>query len=172
MSGATHWPASVTTPVPFPYSRPVEASIMGGVHWKDNGDGTFTQLANGTMNPASGFSYLELYLMGLLPASGVPDFFILRNQRNVGRSPDGQNVVAAEKVRITIQDVIAHNGPRVPSFESSPKAFNTAMVAVTLKGRQPSTAMLEQLEGIRTAWIGYWSKVTGGVSTMSTTTGR
>ena len=168
MSGATHWPGSVTTPVPFPYSRPVEASIMGGTHWKDNGDGTFTQLANGTMNPASGFSYLELYLMGFLPASKVPDFFILRNQQNVGRTPEGQGIVKAEKVRITIQDVIAHNGPRVPSFENSPKTLNTAMVAVTLTGRQPSSAMLAQLEGIATAWKGYWSKVTGGVSVMET----
>jgi len=172
MSGATHWPGSVTTPVPFPYSRPVEASIMGGTHWKDNGDGTFTQLASGTMNPASGFSYLELYLMGFLPASRVPDFFILRNQQSVGRTPEGQNIVRAEKVTITIQDVIAHNGPRVPSFENSPKALNTAIVAVTLHGRQPSQAMLTQLEGIGAAWIGYWSKVTGGVSTMSTSTGR
>ena len=32
MSGATHWPGSVTAPVPFPFSRPVEASIMGGTH--------------------------------------------------------------------------------------------------------------------------------------------
>jgi hypothetical protein len=40
------------------------------------------------------------------------------------------------------------------------------MVAVTLKGRQPSAAMLTQLEGIRAAWIAYWAKVTGGVSTM------
>jgi hypothetical protein len=172
MSGATHWPAGVSTPVPFPFSRPVEASIMGGVSWKDNGDGTFTQLANGTMNPASGFSYLELYLMGFLPAAKVPDFIVLRNQKNVGRTPEGQNIVAAEKMTITIQDVIAHNGPRVPSFEDSPKAYNTAFVAVTLNGRQPSAAMLAQLEGIRTAWIGYWSKVTGGVSTMTTSTGR
>ena len=109
--------------MPFPFSRPVEASIMGGANWKDNGDGTFTQLASGTMNPASGFSYLELYLMGFLPASKVPDFFILRNQQNVGRTPEGQNIVKAEKVTITIQDVIAHNGPRVPSFENSPKAL-------------------------------------------------
>ena len=172
MSGATHWPGSVTTPVPFPFSRPVEASIMGGTHWKDNGDGTFTQLANGTMNPASGFSYLELYLMGFLPASKVPDFFILRNQQNVGRMPEGQNIVKADKVTITIQDVIAHNGPRLPSFENSPKALTTAIVAVTLKGRQPAPAMLTQLEGIASAWKGYWSKVTGGVSTMSTSTGR
>jgi hypothetical protein len=141
---------------------------MGGTNWKDNGDGTFTQLANGTMNPASGFSYLELYLMGFLPASKVPDFFILRNQQSIGRTPEGQNIVKAEKVIITIHDVIAHNGPRVPSFENSPKAYNTAIVAVTLKGRQPTPAMLTQLEGIASAWKAYWSKVTGGVSTMET----
>jgi hypothetical protein len=167
MSGATHWPQSVSTPVPFPYSRPVEASIMGGANWQDNGDGTFTRLASGTMNPASGFSYLELYLMGLLPASGVPDFFVLRNQKPVGRSPEGWNIVAADKVRITIQDVIAHNGPRVPAFETSQKAFSTAMVAVTVNGRKPTDAMLRQIEGIGAAWIGYWSKVTGGAGTMT-----
>jgi hypothetical protein len=104
--------------------------------------------------------------MGFLPASKIPDFFVLRNQKPVGKSAEGQAIVAAEKVSITIQDVIAHNGPRVPPFESSQKAYSTAMVAVTLKGRQPSAAMLAQLEGIRTAWIGYWQKVTGGVSTM------
>ena len=172
LSGATHWPNVVSTPVPFPFSRPVEASIMGGANWKDNGDGTFTQLANGTMNPASGFSYLELYLMGLLPASKVPDFFVLRNQQSMGRTPEGNAIVKADKVTITIQDVIAHNGPRVPSFEDAPKAYNTAIVAVTLHGRRPSAEMLSQLEGIAKAWKGYWSKVTGGVSTMSTSTGR
>jgi hypothetical protein len=172
LSGATHWPNAVHTPVPFPFSRPVEASIMGGANWRDNGDGTFTQLARGTMNPASGFSYLELYLMGLLPASKVPDFFVLRNQQNIGRTPDGNAIVKAEKVTITIQDVIAHNGPRMPSFDEAPKAFNTAIVAVTMHGRRPSAAMLSQLEGIASAWRAYWTKVTGGVSTMSTTTGR
>src|SRR5688572_8646798 len=152
MSGATHWPQGVSTPSPFPYSRPVEASIMGGSNWKDNGDGTFTLLANGTMNPASGFSYLELYFMGFLPPSEVPDFFVLRNQRMVGRTPEGNAIYSGEKVPITIQDVIAHNGPRLPPFDISQKAHNTAMVAVTLKGRKPSAAMLAQLEGIGAAW--------------------
>ncbi|HKS07210.1 MAG TPA: hypothetical protein VJR92_12955 [Gemmatimonadaceae bacterium] len=172
MSGATHWPQSVSTPVPYPYSRTVEASIMGGANWKDNGDGTFTQMASGTMNPASGFSYLELYLMGLLPASSVPDFVVLRNQRNVGRTPEGNNIVAAEKRTVTIQDVIAHNGPRVPSFENSPKTFNTAMVVVTRHGNKPSAEMLAQVDAIGKAWVSYWSKVTGGVGTMTTNTGR
>lgn len=168
LSGATHWPQTVSTPVPFPFSRPVEGSIMGGANWKDNGDGTFTLLAGGTMNPASGFSYLELYLMGLLPASAVPDFFVLRNQTVVGRTPEGNAIYRGEKIPITIRDVIAHNGPRVPSFETSPKAYSTAMVAVTLPGRKPSAAMFSQIEGIGAAWVAYWSKVTGGVATMTT----
>ena len=133
---------------------------------------TFTLLANGTMNPASGFSYLELYLMGLLPASEVPDFFVLRNQRMVGRTPEGNAIYSGEKTTITIQDVIAHNGPRLPPFDTSPKAFNTAMVVVTLNGRKPTPATLTQVEGIGAAWVAYWAKVTGGVGTMSIAPGR
>ena len=35
-----------------------------------------------------------------------------------------------------------------------------------------SAAMLAQLEAIGAAWVAYWTGVTGGVSTMSTSTGR
>ena len=37
-----------------------------------------------------------------------------------------------------------------------------AAVGTPIQGNESGA----QLEGIRTAWIGYWSKVTGGVSTM------
>ena len=173
MSGATHWPASVSTPVPFPFSRPVEASIMGGVNWKDNGDGTFTQLANGTMNPASGFSYLELYLMGFLPASKVPDFFILRNQKNVGRTPEGQNIVAADKT--ADHDSGRHRAQRtaravVRGFTEGVqhRAWSPSRLRVVSRAPRCSPSWRASV----TAWIGYWAKVTGGVSTMSTSSGR
>ena len=89
-----------------------------------------------------------------------------------GRTPEGRAIVKADKVTITIEDVIAHNGPRVPSFEDAPKVYNTAIVAVTLHGRRPSAAMLRQLEGIAAAWKDYWNKVTGGVPTMATSVTR
>ena len=38
---------------------------MGGGVWQDNFDGTFTQLDDDYYVPATGWSYLELYLMGL-----------------------------------------------------------------------------------------------------------
>ena len=74
-----------------------------------------------------------------------------RNDTRKGASSTKIRARDADKVTITIQDVIADNGPLVPSFEDLPKAYNTAIVAVTLHGRRPSAAMLTQLEGIAAA---------------------
>lgn len=74
----------------------------------------------------------------------------------------------ADRIDISIDDVIAHNGPRVPTFEDAPKNFTTAFVAVVLPGRTPSPELLERTDGIRRQWIEYWHTVTGGVSMMST----
>jgi len=141
---------------------------MGGAVYQDNGDGTFTVLDRGSMQPASGYSYLELYFIGVLAPEDVPPFFLLENQRPSGRDDQGRMVVSADRIDITIEDVIAHNGPRAPSFEDAPKDFSTAFVAVVLPGRTPSAELLERTEGVRRQWITYWEKVTGGVATMST----
>ena len=58
---------------------------MGGGVWQDNLDGTYTQLDDDYYVPATGWSYLDLYLMGLISPSEVPDFFILRNLVAAGR---------------------------------------------------------------------------------------
>lgn len=173
MSGAAHWPSGLHTPVPHPYHDGPEASIMGGSNWQDNGDGTYTLLDRGSMVPADGFSYLELYLMGLLPASEVPPFFLLEGTERVGESDDGRPIfTAANRIDITIDDIIAHNGLRVPAFDDSQREFTTAVVAVVLPGQQPSPELLEQADAIRRGWMNYWSRVTGGVGTMSTSLGE
>jgi hypothetical protein len=172
MSGAAHWPSGLHTPVPHPYHDGPEASIMGGSNWQDNGDGTYTLLDRGSMVPADGFSYLELYLIGLLPASEVPPFFLLEGTERVGADDDGRPIfTAANRIDITIDDIIAHNGPRVPAFEDSQRGFTTAVVAVVLPGQQPSPELLEQADAIRRGWVNYWSRVTGGVGTMDTSLG-
>jgi hypothetical protein len=169
MSGAGHPPGNLHTPSPFPYGDGEhEGSIMGGAVYQDNGDGTFTVLDRGSMQPASGFSYLELYFIGVLAPEDVPPFFLLRNTQAVGRDDQGRQVVRADRLDITIEDVIAHNGPRVPSFEDAPRDFTTAFVAVVLPGQTPSPELLERTEGIRRQWIAYWERVTGGAATMST----
>jgi len=79
-----HWASALQARVAFPYSLPTEASTLGGGVWQDNLDGAYTQLRDGYLVPAAGYSYLDLYLMGFISAAEVPDFFILYG---VGRSP-------------------------------------------------------------------------------------
>jgi hypothetical protein len=65
-----------------------------------------------------------------------------RRGRREGRTR--QSLREPDRIDITVEDVIAHNGPRVPSFEDAPKDFSTAFVAVVLPGRDPSPELLER----------------------------
>lgn len=166
--GPTHWARGLQAPVPFPYQRPTEASAMGGGVWQDNLDGTFTQLDDDYYVPATGYSYLDLYLMGLLAPSEVPDFFILRNLVPAGKDANGHSIFKADRTKVTIQDVIAVEGPRMPDVDHSQRKFNTGMVVVVEHGKKPSKDLLEKTDGIRLRWMDYWDNTTGHRSSMTT----
>lgn len=166
--GPTHWDRGLHAPVVFPYQRPVEASIMGGGVWQDNRDGTFTQLDDNYYVPATGWSYLDLYLMGLVPPSEVPDFFILRNLERAGEDSYGHPIFKADRTKVTIEDVIAVEGPRKPDVDHSQRNFNTGMVLVVEHGKKPSEELIEKVNGIRQQWMDYWATTTGHRSRMTT----
>jgi hypothetical protein len=168
--GPTHWARGLQAPVPFPYQRPTEASAMGGGVWQDNYDGTSTQLDDDYYVPATGYSYLDLYLMGLLAPNEVPDFFILRNLVPVGTDANGHPIFKADRTKVTIQDVIAVEGPRMPDVDHSQRKFNTGMVVVVEHGKTPSKELLERTDGIRLRWMDYWDNTTGHRSAMTTNT--
>jgi hypothetical protein len=168
--GPTHWAAGVHLPAAFPYSNPVEADAMGGSTWKDNGDGTWTQLDRDYYSPAKGFSWFALYLMGLAKPDEVQPFFILRNLQRTGQQDaNGRPIYKGDKTVITIQDVIATMGPRVPDVDHAQKKFNTAIVVMTMPGKQPTKELVSAANNISDHWIAYWSKVTGGRSVMTVT---
>lgn len=166
--GPVHWARGLQAPVAFPYQRAIEASAMGGGVWQDNLDGTFTQLDDDYYVPATGYSYLDLYLMGLISPAEVPDFFILKNLSAAGKDANGHPMFKAERTKITIQDVIAAEGPRVPDVDHSQRNFNTGMVLVVEHGHTPSKELIERADAIRQRWIDYWAKTTGHRANMST----
>jgi hypothetical protein len=166
--GPTHWARGLQAPAPFPYQRPTEASAMGGGVWQDNFDGTFTQLDDDYYVPATGYSYLDLYLMGLLGPNEVPDFFILRNLVPAGKDANGHLIFKADRTKVTIQDVITAEGPRMPDVDHSQRKFNTGMVVVVEHGKIPSKELLERTDGIRLRWMDYWDTTTGHRSAMTT----
>jgi hypothetical protein len=162
-----HWARELQTPVAYPYSRPTEASTLGGGVWQDNFDGTYTQLHDGYFVPATGYSYLDLYLMGLISAAEVPDFFILKNLVRLGKDANGDSIFKAERTKVTIQDVIAVEGPRSPDVDHSQRKFDTGIVVVVEHGHSPSHEILEQANGIRRQWIEYWETTTGHRASMT-----
>lgn len=166
--GPTHWDRGLQAPVPFPYQRPIEASAMGGGVWQDNLDGTFTQLDDNYYVPATGWSYLDLYLMGLVAPSEVPDFYILRNLERAGDDAYGNPIFRADRMKVTIEDVIAAEGPREPDVDHSQRDFNTGMVLVVEHGKEPSAELIEKVDGIRKQWMDYWETTTGHRSRMTT----
>jgi hypothetical protein len=167
--GPTHWARGLQAPAPFPFQRPTEASAMGGGVWQDNSDGTFTQLDDDYYVPATGYSYLDLYLMGLVSPSEVPDFFILRNLIDEGRDANGRPIFRARRTRVTIEDVIEVEGPRQPGVDRSQKQFNTGMVMVVEHGKKPSRELIERADGVRKAWIDYFGTITGHRASMTAT---
>src|SRR4029078_11856774 len=106
--GPVHWAAGVHLPAAFTYSNPQEADAMGGSTWKDNGDGTWTQLDRRYYSAAKGFSWLALYLMGLAKPDEVQPFFILRNLQRTGQSDaQGNPISKGDNTLLTVHDGIA-----------------------------------------------------------------
>ena len=165
--GDPHWDPGLEVRVPFPYMRPTEASAMGGGVWQDNHDGTFTQLDDNYYVPATGYSYLDLYLMGLISPAEVPDFFLLQNLHYVRQDDNGHAIFKADRLPLTIQDVIAADGPREPDVDHSQRHFNTGMVIMVQHGSKPSQRLIEETNGIRLQWMQYFSIVTGRRATMT-----
>jgi hypothetical protein len=120
----------------------------GGIHfgrgvWPDNFDGTYTQLHDGYFVPATGYSYLDLYLMGLISAAEVPDFFTLESLVPVGKDANGHPMFKAERTKVTIQYVIAIEGQRSSDVDHSQRKFNTGIVVLVEHGHSPSHELLE-----------------------------
>jgi hypothetical protein len=106
--------------------------------------------------------------MGLMSAAEVPDFFLLDNLVQVGSDANGRPIFKADKRKVTVDDVIAAEGPRLPDIAMAQRRFNTGIVVMVEHGRRPSAKLLEQAEGIRRQWVGYWGIVTGRRASMTT----
>ena len=161
-----HWRFDLHIPAAFPWRGRDAGSLMadwkaeGGGFWRDNRDGTFTLI-----NRYAGWgpSWLDLYAMGLADASEVPDMFILRNLKRVG-----EGLYTGEKEIISIEQIIAAEGPREPSAAESQKVFNAGFVYLLEPGQTSSPDLIALHAEYLNAVKEYWSHITGGRSHITT----
>lgn len=83
-------------------------SPLGGLGWRDNGNGTFTNTARLREDEVRAFAPLDLYLMGLLPTPAVGEL------RYVVPAVAGQvgDEIAGTSTPVTMAQIIAANGKR------------------------------------------------------------
>jgi hypothetical protein len=104
----------------------------------------------------------------LISAAEVPDFFILRNLVPVGKDTNGHPIFKADRTKVTIQDVVAAEGRRLPDVDHSQRKFNTGLVVMVEHGKAPSRELIERTNGIGRQWIDYWETITGHRASMTT----
>ncbi|MDR0770141.1 MAG: hypothetical protein LBE75_02940 [Burkholderiales bacterium] len=122
-----------------------DASLMYGHHWRDNGNGTFT-----SVKAHNHFSPLDLYLMGLVGKEQVPPMTLLvAPGEDKSRLPQLGTTITAIPRTITIDDIIAAEGPRIPSAHDSQKDFRFAFIYVKRPGEVVSESQLTALSNIR-----------------------
>ncbi len=142
-----------------------EASLLEGNRIRDNGDGTFT-----TSGTVEGYSALDRYLMGLIPASEVPPMFVVRNSSMASSEPPSARPVTFLGTRrdITIEELVRTEGLRKPGPAVSQRRFRCAFILVVAEGSHPDDADLEKLENYRLRFEDDFAVWTGGEASMET----
>ncbi|MCO4770940.1 MAG: hypothetical protein KDA24_12980 [Deltaproteobacteria bacterium] len=124
-------------------------STMEGNAWVETEQGVFETRHLDEI----GYSQLDMYLMGFLDPDEVEDWFLIDNPvvldneygwptdidsapyyavRALVSQEEAESLapirVAGDRVDISIEDVIAENGPRVPGWDTSQREFDMAFV--------------------------------------------
>ncbi|MBI2871074.1 MAG: hypothetical protein HYY14_05110 [Candidatus Omnitrophica bacterium] len=148
------------------------ASVMEGNGWVDNGDGSFT-----TTRPFDSFFELDEYIMGLRGAAGVGPMLFVKQAKGkkggVGESnlpAEGVTVTGTART-VTIGDVIAANGARIPEFDNP--VSNLAFILVVPDDGSASTVTapdtdLTETNQFRTEFEAFYSTQTDGLGSVTT----
>lgn len=139
-----------------------KGSLLYGNGWKENDDGTFTSVSK-----QSGYSPLDLYLMGMMPKEQVPPMLLIDNPAiDKNQMPHLGDRITGTVRTITIDDIIAAEGERIPDAATSPKKFNVGFVLLTRSGDN-ATSSVAAVEILRSAWAGRFAELTRGIGGVS-----
>ena len=147
----------------------VTSTMGGGNNWVEISPNVFEVRAE-----IDYYSNLDQYAIGLRAPEEVPPFFYISSASNntlANRSQDtfpSGTQATGTPVEVTIEDVIAAEGPRIPARSSSQKDFQQAFILLVPQGTLPSDAELNKAKRFIAEWKDYWVVATDGRSTMST----
>lgn len=156
----------VHLPAAFPVYTDRESSVMGGAYFNQEPDGRWkARVAN------NGFSWLDLYLMGLAsPEEVAPFFYLAATQPELGPAywPTDGVVVSGTKRDVAVQQLIDAEGGRNPTAAFSQKGFRVLFALVTETDREPTPAETAKIGEFRTLLTRNFALATGGRGAVRT----
>jgi hypothetical protein len=161
-----HPAAYVDTRSAFPLYGAEESSVMGGGH--------FTNLGGNLYRARSlryGYSWTDLYLMGLASPQEVEPWFYLAGTKPalpLAYFPDDGIEVTGTKRNVTLPQVTAVQGPRNPTTAASPHAFRVLFVLITDPGAEPTAAEIAKIDWLRAKMERDFTVTTGGRGRVTT----
>lgn len=163
-----HPAAYVSEPAAFPVLGNTESSVMGGGRFTENGDGSFSTPA---AFASYGYSWLDLYFMGLAAPAEVEPFFYLAGSTPALPSdywPPAKLRVTGTKKTVSMQQVLDAMGPRIPAYPETQRAFRVLTVLLADPSRAAGAGELATLQTIRRTFEHRFAAATGGRATLST----
>jgi hypothetical protein len=159
--GNVHWSFFLDT----------DASVMEGNDIADLGGGRFE-----TVDFTRGYSPLDQYAMGLRSAEEVPPFFYVEGADNfrpnrtykVSTAPEAGVSFTGVRRPVSIEDVLAAMGPRVPDAAHAPRSSRLAFILVSDQGAPATPARVTGVARIRTRLEDLFRAATGGRATVQT----
>ncbi|MEO8958018.1 MAG: CARDB domain-containing protein, partial [Rudaea sp.] len=145
------------------YFLDTDASVMYGADWQLQGDGKFH-----SVDTRHRYSPLDMYVAGFAAPSEVPPFTLIRNGDG-GVATDYPKLGAVsggQGESITIDQVIAASGQRIPSATDSQKDFTGAIILLKRPGESVSANQLLELERFRVRFEQQFVANTSGRGTM------
>jgi hypothetical protein len=120
------------------------------------------------------FSQLDEYIFGLrTPNEVAPMFYVasptndLPQNRSVG-TPMVNSFAFGNPVPVTIDDIIAAEGPRLPAVPDEEKHLRQAFVLLHQNGTTPTGAELNKIATFRRAWEDYFEQSVDGRFAVNT----
>ncbi|HUR80218.1 MAG TPA: hypothetical protein VM733_05605 [Thermoanaerobaculia bacterium] len=160
---SAHPAAYVHTASAFPVYGPNESSVMGGAYFTPQPDGTYkAYVAN------YGYSWTDLYLMGLAAPEEVPPWFYIANTDLPKAYWPAQGQIAdGDRRNVELSQVTAVHGARTPSVALAQKRFRVLFVLVT-EDAEPTEAEVAKLNQWREVMSRNFDIATGGRGRLDT----
>jgi hypothetical protein len=149
-----------------------DASVLEGNRIADRGNGRFE-----TVEITRGYSALDQYVMGLRLPAEVPPFFYVDEADNfrpnrafkLSSAPEAGVSFTGVRRDVTIADVIAALGPRVPDAGRAPRVLRQAFLLVADAAAPATPARRQAVARIRARFGPYYREATGGRATVDST---